>query len=68
MIIKGKYYSDEEIRAIKQELSAKDFDEFLVSGIIGYATGSTIIGGLLGGSLLGGLLGDALEGDDDSLF
>lgn len=67
-VIKGKYYSDEEIAAIKNQSSESEFEKFLISGVIGFATGSTLIGGLLGGSLLGGLMGDMLEGDDDSIF
>jgi len=38
-------------------------DDRLISGVIGYATGSAIIGGLLGGDIIGGVIGDALEGD-----
>lgn len=67
-IINGKYYTEEEVRAIKLQTSSDDFEKFLVSGIIGAATGSTIVGGLLGGSFLGGFVGDVLEGDDDSWF
>lgn len=67
-VINGKYYSEEEIKAIKNQSSDDEFEKFLVSGIIGAATGSTLIGGLLGGSLLGGLMGDMLEGGDDSIF
>lgn len=66
--INGKYYSEHEIREIKRELSSSDFEKFLISGLIGAATGSTIIGGLMGGSFLGGLVGDLLEGDDDSIL
>ena len=46
-------------------------DSFLVSALIGYATGSALLGGILGGDLLGGALGDIAEGgglmdfDDD---
>lgn len=67
-VINGKYYSEAEIRAIKDRSSSEDFEKFLVSGVIGFATGSSVVGGLLGGSLLGGLVGDMLEGDDDSIF
>lgn len=67
-VINGKYYSEEEIAAIKNENSSSDFEKFLISGVIGAVTGSTIIGGLLGGSFLGGLMGDLFEGDDDSIF
>lgn len=67
-VIKGKYYTEEEVQAIKRQSSSDEFEEFLVSGVIGALTGSAIIGGLLGGSFLGGLVGDALEGDDDSWF
>ena len=48
-----------------------DIDEdnsFIVSTLIGAATGSSLIGGILGGSFLGGLTGDLLEGDEDSFF
>jgi hypothetical protein len=67
-VINGKYYSDEEVAAIQRQSSSSDFEKFLISGVIGAATGSSIVGGLLGGSLLGGLMGDLLEGDDDSIF
>jgi len=68
-IVNGKYYTEEELRAIKRRLNSdRDFEKFLVSGVIGAVTGSTIVGGLLGGSLLGGLAGDLLEGTDDSWF
>jgi len=67
-VINGKYYTEEEVRAIKRESSSDDFDKFLISGVIGAVTGSSIVGGLLGGSFLGGLAGDLLEGDDDSWF
>ena len=65
-VINGKYYSESEVEAIKRQSSDSDFENFLVSGVVGAVTGSSIIGALVGGSLLGGLLGDALEGDDDS--
>lgn len=67
-IINGKYYSEEEVAAIKRQSSDSDFEKFLISGVIGYATGSSVVGGLLGGDLLGGIVGDLLEGDDDSIF
>lgn len=67
-VINGKYYSQQEVDAIKRKLSSSDFEKFLVSGVIGAAVGSSIVGGLLGGSFLGGLVGDLLEGDDDSIF
>lgn len=67
-VINGKYYSEEEVRAIKNQSSSSDFEKFLVSGVVGYAVGSTIVGAVLGGSLLGGFVGDLLEGTDDSLF
>jgi len=66
--IQGKYYTDREVAEIKAATSSDAFSKFLISGVIGAATGSTIIGGLLGGSFLGGLAGDILEGDDDSWF
>lgn len=66
--INGKVYTDAELEAIKRESSSSDFEKFLVSGVIGAATGSSIVGGLLGGSFLGGLAGDLLEGDDDSIW
>lgn len=66
--INGKYYTEQEIAAIKRKSSDDQLSSFLISGAIGYATGSSIIGGLLGGSLLGGLTGDLLEGGDDSIF
>ena len=67
-VINGKYYSQEEVNKIKARSSSKEFEEFLVSGVIGFATGSSVVGGLLGGSLLGGLMGDLAEGNDDSIF
>jgi hypothetical protein len=67
-VINGKYYTNEEVTAIKNQSSSDEFSKFLVSGVIGAVTGSSIVGGLLGGSLLGGLMGDLLEGDDDSIF
>ena len=62
-VINGKYFSDEEIAEIKSKLDEDAFDKFLISGIIGYATGSGLLGGLLGGSLLGGIFGDLLDDD-----
>lgn len=62
--IDGKYYTEEEIRLIKNRLSDKEFDEFLISGIVGAVTDSTVLGTLVGGSLLGGALGSLL-GDGD---
>ena len=62
-VINGKYYTEDEIDTIKRELDSDAFDKFLISGVIGAVTGSTLLGGLLGGSLLGGLLGDSLDGD-----
>jgi hypothetical protein len=67
-VVNGKYYSQEELDAIKRQSSSSEFEKFLVSGVVGALTGSSIIGGLVGGSLLGGLVGDLLEGDDDSIF
>ena len=37
--------------------------DFLLSAVIGAATGSALLGGLLGGSFLGGITGDLLDGD-----
>jgi hypothetical protein len=67
-VIQGKYYTEEEVTAIENQSSSSEFDKFLLSGIVGAVTGSTLIGGLVGGSLLGGFVGDLLEGDDDSWF
>lgn len=67
-VINGKYYTEREVRQIKEALDDDQFEKFLISGVIGAVTGSSLIGGLLGGSLLGGLMGDLLEGDDDSIF
>lgn len=66
--INGKYYTDEEIQAIKDKVSDDEFEEFLTSGMIGALTGSAILGGILGGSYLGGILGDGLFGDDNPFF
>lgn len=38
-------------------------DSFLVSTLIGAATGSALLGGLLGGDIVGGILGDLFDGD-----
>jgi hypothetical protein len=67
-VINVKYYTEEEVRAIKAQSSEREFEKFLVSGVVAFATGSSVVGGLLGGSFLGGLTGDLLEGDDDSIF
>ena len=67
-VINGKYYSEEEVAAIKRQSSESEFEKFLISGVVGALTGSTIVGALVGGSLLGGLVGDLFEGNDDSLF
>lgn len=64
--VNGKYYTEREIQEIKSKLDEDQFDKFLISGVIGFATGSALIGGLLGGDLIGGFLGDALQGTDDS--
>jgi len=66
--VNGKFYSSQQIREIKRDLDRDEFEEFMISGVIGAVTGSSIVGGLLGGSFTGGLLGDLLEGDDDSIF
>lgn len=66
--VAGKYYTDREIREIKSQLNEDQFEKFLISGIIGFATGSALVGGLLGGDLLGGFVGDIFEGTDDSWF
>ena len=66
--INGKYYTEQEIAEIKANTSDSDFEKFLISGIIGFATGSTIIGGILGGDFVGGLVGDLLGDDDDSIL
>lgn len=66
MYINGKWYTEQEIDAIKQRVNERQFEEFLVSGLIGAVTGSAFLGGLLGGSFLGGLLGDFMEGTGDS--
>jgi len=36
----------------------------LISGAVGFLTGSAILGGLIGGNFLGGVVGDELEDDD----
>lgn len=56
--INGTHFTDEQIRAIKEKASDKEFEEFLISGCIGALTGSALLGWALGGSLLGGILGD----------
>lgn len=67
-MIKGKYYTDQEIANIKEKLNEAEFERFLVSGIVGAVTGSSIMGALVGGDLTGGLIGDLLSGTDDSIF
>lgn len=62
-VINGKYFTEDELAAIKRELDSDAFDKFLISGVIGAVTGSALLGGILGGSFLGGLLGDATDGD-----
>jgi hypothetical protein len=42
--------------------------DFILSAVIGAATGSAIVGGFLGGDLLGGIVGDLFEGTDDGLL
>lgn len=42
--------------------SGSDLSSTLISGAIGYATGSALLGGFLGGSFEGGIVGDLLEG------
>ena len=42
--------------------NSSDLSSTLISGAIGYATGSAILGGLVGGDLVGGIVGDLLEG------
>lgn len=66
--VNGTYYTEEQIRKIKERVGSDEFDRFLLSGMIGAVTGSALLGGLLGGSLMGGILGDMLEGTDDSIF
>lgn len=66
--INGTYFTQEQINAIKRQSTDDQFEKFLISGAIGFATGSTLVGGLLGGDLIGGLVGDLLEGTDDSIF
>ena len=55
-IIKGKYYTEREIAQIKKELDEDAFEKFLISGVIGAVTGSSVVGGLLGGDFLGGFI------------
>ena len=49
-------------------LNIDEDNSFLVSSIIGYATGSDILGEVLGGDSVGGFLGDILGDDDDDWF
>lgn len=67
-IIAGKYYTEREVEKIRDRISDEAFEKFLISGVIGYATGSTVVGSLIGGSIMGALLGDVLEGTDDSFL
>ena len=60
-VINGKYYTEEEVAAIKRQSSDDEFDKFLVSGAVAAVTGSALIGGLVGGSFLGGIVGDMFD-------
>jgi hypothetical protein len=60
-VINGKYYTDEEVSAIKRQSSSSDFEKFLISGVVGFAVGSSVVGGLLGGSFLGGFVGYLID-------
>jgi hypothetical protein len=54
-----------EYRKLKQHHEENgDGGDFLISAVIGAATGSALLGGLLGGDLLGGIVGDFFGGDD----
>jgi outer membrane lipoprotein SlyB len=64
--INGKYYTEQEIKALIEQHRDNKIDDVLLSVAIGALAGSAVVGGLLGGSFLGGLLGDVLEGTDDS--
>ncbi len=50
-------------REEKEDCECDDGGNFLLSAVVGAATGSALLGGLVGGSLLGGILGDSLDGD-----
>lgn len=63
-------YCNEDVTVEVDRYGYHDCDEkgmlsgsFLMSALIGAATGSALLGGLLGGDLLGGILGDSLDGD-----
>lgn len=47
---------------IPEQSKGTDLSSVLISGAVGYATGSFLLGGLLGGSFEGGIAGDLLEG------
>jgi hypothetical protein len=47
---------------IPEQSKSSDLTDVLLSGAIGYATGSALLGGFLGGSFEGGIAGDLLEG------
>jgi hypothetical protein len=57
----GEVLSEREIQELK---SKGDWDSFLLSGIIAYATDSALLGGLLGGNFVGGVVGDLLNPSD----
>lgn len=63
----GDYVSSYDLQeGLDCEISKCPFQpkgDFLLSAVIGAATGSALLGGLLGGDLLGGIAGDMLDGD-----
>lgn len=59
--INGKYYTESEIKKIKSKSTESEFAEFLISGVIAYATGSELLGTVLGGDILGSAVGGILD-------
>jgi hypothetical protein len=56
--VNGHYYSESDLRSIREKASTDEWESFLLSGVIAGLTGSALLGWALGGDLLGGLLGD----------
>lgn len=50
--IKGTYISERDLEKIKNALDDDAFEKFMISGVLGAVTGSSVIGGLLGGDFL----------------
>lgn len=58
-----RYHHPEEYRKLKRHHEENGSGDFLISAVIGAATGSALLGAVLGGDLLGGIVGDLFSGD-----